>query len=331
MAAVAAQRTQDTAGTLLPIETQANAATSMDRQVVLVGDIATAAVGKVTTAGEQVTASLDVTASGSLTAATQVVTLVLNGASAASVQITGTWVGTISWEGTTDGTTWVGVNAVAAGQTFPANTTSINGLYRLTPGGLAQVRANMSAFTSGTAVVTARASAGTGGTFVTQVLPTRITDGTTNLPIKAASTAVAATDPSLPVGLHPSSPLPAGANALGSVTVTGSPATKPAASATGTVTTSTPAATSGTLLAANAARLSWKVTNDSNVDVLVSESSAATSATAYSFRLVASGGYYEASGTGLIYTGTVTMLGVAVGTTTATAAGSGACRVTEFS
>lgn len=39
--------------------------------------------------------------------------------------------------------------------------------------------------------------------------------------VKAASTAVAAADPSIAVGLSPNSPLPAGSNALGSVSVTG--------------------------------------------------------------------------------------------------------------
>jgi hypothetical protein len=103
----------------------------------------------------------------------------------------------------------------------------------------------------------------------------------------------------------------------------------PQTSATGAITTATPAATSGTMLAANANRVGWKVTNDSNVDVLVNEAGGTASATAYSFRL-ASGGYYESSGTNMVYTGAVTMLGVTAGTTTAAAAGSGACRVTEF-
>jgi hypothetical protein len=103
----------------------------------------------------------------------------------------------------------------------------------------------------------------------------------------------------------------------------------PQTSATAAITTATPAATSGTMLAANANRVGWKVTNDSNVDVLINEAGGTASATAYSLRL-ASGGYYESSGTNMVYTGAVTMLGVTAGTTTAAAAGSGACRVTEF-
>ena len=140
--------------------------------------------------------------------------------------------------------------------------------------------------------------------------------------VKQASTVAVAADTALVVAHHPSSPTPAGTNLIGS--------TKPAPSSTGTITTATPAATSGTLLAANANRLAWKVTNDSNVDVLVSESSAAASTTAYSYRVAAGGGYYEIATPNSVYTGLVTMLGVAAGTFTATAATSGAMRVTEL-
>ena len=113
----------------------------------------------------------DVTATGSLAAAAQTVALALNGDSAASIQLTGTWVGTVTFEGTTDGTTWVPVNALPSTSSVPATTATVNGLYRLTPGGLAQLRAHMTAFTSGSATVTARASEGTGGIFANQILP----------------------------------------------------------------------------------------------------------------------------------------------------------------
>lgn len=51
--------------------------------------------------------------------------------------------------------------------------------------------------------------------------PVKVTDGTNVTAVKAASTAAVATDPSAVVALSPNSPLPAGSNALGSVTVTG--------------------------------------------------------------------------------------------------------------
>ena len=150
----------------------------------------------------------DVTASGSLAAAAQVVTLALAGQSAAAAQITGTWVGTITFEASLDGTTWTAINAVSASTSTPQTTTTVNGLYRITPGGLQQFRANMSAFTSGSATVLLRAGAGTGGTFVNQIVPTKNTDGTSSQAIKAASTAAVAADQAAVVALSPNSLLP---------------------------------------------------------------------------------------------------------------------------
>lgn len=95
----------------------------------------------------------------------------LSGESGASVQIIGTWVGTITFEGTLNGVDWIPINAVSASTSYPQTTTTVNGLYRLTPGGMFAFRARMSAFTSGSASVWLRASAGTGGTFANQILP----------------------------------------------------------------------------------------------------------------------------------------------------------------
>jgi hypothetical protein len=46
----------------------------------------------------------------------------------------------------------------------------------------------------------------------------KVTDGTNTAAVKAASTAAAAADPSLVVALHPTSPLPTGANTIGALT-----------------------------------------------------------------------------------------------------------------
>lgn len=113
----------------------------------------------------------DVTATGTLTAAAQTVVLALNGNSAASVQISGTWVGTITFEASNDGTVWSGINGVFSASSTPKPTATINGMYRLTPGGIQQIRVIMTSFTSGSAVIAMRASAATGGTFANQILP----------------------------------------------------------------------------------------------------------------------------------------------------------------
>ena len=113
----------------------------------------------------------DVTASGSLAALNATVALALGGGySGAVVQITGTWVGTIQFEGTAEGANWLPINGVFAGSSAPGPTVTANGIIRLTPAGLAQIRVNMTAFTSGSAVITLRASQGAGGTFLNQSL-----------------------------------------------------------------------------------------------------------------------------------------------------------------
>ncbi len=58
---------------------------------------------------------------------------------------------------------------------------------------------------------------GTPAASLSSAWPTKMTDGTNAVTIKAASTAAAATDTSVVVGLSPNSALPAGTNALGSV------------------------------------------------------------------------------------------------------------------
>ena len=117
-----------------------------------------------------VVSGVDTTATGSITAISQNVALALNGKSGVAIQITGTWVGTLQFEGTVDGTNWVTANGVFAGSSTPGPTITTNGIVRVTPSGLAQFRITSTAWTSGTAVITIRASDATGGTFLNQSL-----------------------------------------------------------------------------------------------------------------------------------------------------------------
>lgn len=180
--------------------------------------------------------TIDATASGTIAAAAQNVALALNGKSGVAVQITGTWVGTLQFEGTVDGTNWVAVNGVFAGSSTPGPTTTTNGIVRVTPSGLAQFRITATAWTSGTATITIRASNATGGTFlnqsltagtntiggVTQVLGTaatrwfaQISDGTNSPAVKAALTAATFTDPALTADVRPGGALVTATATLG--------------------------------------------------------------------------------------------------------------------
>lgn len=64
-------------------------------------------------------------------------------------QLAGTWVGTITFEATVDGTNWVEVLAVNANDDTAATTATANGIYRVIADGM-KVRARVSAYTSGT-------------------------------------------------------------------------------------------------------------------------------------------------------------------------------------
>lgn len=58
-------------------------------------------------------------------------------------------------------------------------------------------------------------------TSVADPMPVRVGDGTTQITVKAASTAAVAGDTALAVALHPTSPLPAGSSRMGMVQITG--------------------------------------------------------------------------------------------------------------
>ena len=140
-----------------------------------------------------------------------------------------------------------------------------------------------------------------------------------NLPIKPASTPTVATDTAAVVALHPSSPLPAGTAALGTVGVTTLPALATGANSIGTVgvtalpalptgnniigqvkeyraATSTNArvaslATTATLLAANANRNGATIYNESTATLYL-KLGATASNVSYTIQ-IAAGGYYE--------------------------------------
>lgn len=77
----------------------------------------------------------------------------LDGMSSVGISVSGTWVGTVTFEGTIDGTNWSAFN----GAKFPggviASSTTTNGDFRFLVGGLSGFRARRSVATSGTASI----------------------------------------------------------------------------------------------------------------------------------------------------------------------------------
>lgn len=87
-------------------------------------------------------------------------TLSLLGLSAAAIQITGTWAGTITFECSVDGTNFVAVNMTPAASATAASTATANGVWAGSVGGFKTLRARFSTKTSGTPVITIQAGVG---------------------------------------------------------------------------------------------------------------------------------------------------------------------------
>lgn len=71
-----------------------------------------------------------------------------------TAQVQGITTATVTWEGTVDGSNWVAIQATNLNSGAAATTATADGLFRLTVLGLRQVRARISAYTSGTITVT---------------------------------------------------------------------------------------------------------------------------------------------------------------------------------
>jgi hypothetical protein len=79
------------------------------------------------------------------------------------IQITGTWAGTVQFEGSIDGVTFAALSATPIGGTVSATQATVNGLWQAAAP-LVSMQVRMSAWTSGSAVVTLNAvEAATGG------------------------------------------------------------------------------------------------------------------------------------------------------------------------
>lgn len=102
------------------------------------------------------------TATGSHTA-TGSTAIAANGRGSVGVQITGTWVATVQFEATIDGTNWFSVPAFPPTTGVSVTSTSANGQWIIPSAGYEQVRARVSAFTSGTVVIDLEASQNTQG------------------------------------------------------------------------------------------------------------------------------------------------------------------------
>lgn len=205
----------------------------------------------VTNGSLNVASPQDVVTTGTITAISQTVTTPdLNGQGTGMFILTGTWAGSLQFEGSVDGTNFVAVAARAVNATNTIITIGSNGTWRFNCGGFKRFQIRAVSFTSGTANITIRTSAAVTGVVLTEPLPNgtntigavnqggtwtitqgnsaaasgrwpvQLTDGTTLTTVKAASIAAVATDPALVVAVSPNNtvavsaaslPLPSGA------------------------------------------------------------------------------------------------------------------------
>lgn len=70
-----------------------------------------------------------------------------------TVQITGLTTGTVTWQGTQDGSTWLGFLMAPTGTETKALTATANGIYRGDVRGFKKVRANLTALSGGTPTI----------------------------------------------------------------------------------------------------------------------------------------------------------------------------------
>jgi hypothetical protein len=120
----------------------------------------------------------DTSATGTLSALSATLNLPINDVSSAYALISGTWVGTIQFQGSVNGTTFVPLESVQGGPTNAYSTAGFttNGGVRIAlPAGFTSIQAVMTAYTSGTATVIINASAAPANIEVVQFNPANLT------------------------------------------------------------------------------------------------------------------------------------------------------------
>ena len=154
------------------------------------------------------TKSQSVTTTGTITALNGTVTVSPNGDASAFIDLRGTWVATVTFQGSIDGTTFFSLPAAPAGSAqnvAAVTTTAANGAWQVNCAGMVAVRAIATAFTSGTINVTIRTAASaawvynapvgatnsvaiSSGTVTTVSTVTAVTSITNNVNVKQVNT-----------------------------------------------------------------------------------------------------------------------------------------------
>ncbi|MDI6808164.1 MAG: hypothetical protein QME66_04165 [Candidatus Eisenbacteria bacterium] len=100
-----------------------------------------------------ISAVTELTGSGTITALDGAVTLNTGGYGAVGIQVTGTWVATLAFECTIDGTNYQALDVFPTNGATSVQSTTSNGQFHGHVGGIQSIRVRASAFTSGTATI----------------------------------------------------------------------------------------------------------------------------------------------------------------------------------
>ena len=112
----------------------------------------------------------DRTASGSITS-TQTVSINSQGTSAVNILVTGTWTGTLTFEGSVDGSTWNTLPATNVVTNVISTTTTANGTFEVSSGGYQSVRIRGNSVATGTATIAIDAGVGVQNVALSNPLP----------------------------------------------------------------------------------------------------------------------------------------------------------------
>jgi len=201
---------------------QVAVAAPLPTQVIMAPDIVASGTITATDVVAGIPAGAGVSVTGVPTAGSAVFVLSLGGDSVWIAQITGQTTGAIYFEGSIDSTngsdgTWIALNGRQTGvvNTVLSNNATTGGIYRGNTSGLKYFRCRQTGTLTGTPAVLLRLADGVGAVFLNASIPgganvigkvgiDQTTPGTTNLvslgaAVKAASTNVALTDPSVVV------------------------------------------------------------------------------------------------------------------------------------
>lgn len=146
---------------------------------------------------------------GTISATNGAITVDTEGHSSVYFNVTGTFVATLLFEAEAGDGVWNNVAAVNQNNGIFFFVTVPNVSFIAPVGGFNQFRIRAASYTSGTVNITINSGAGTNVVEIFQPVATalhgtmRVSDGTTNAAIKAASTAAVAADPALVVAISP--------------------------------------------------------------------------------------------------------------------------------